>query len=307
MKKTNGTQNNSIFDRASKAAGIWRRFRLPVYACIAVLFVAAAIPATKTWYAYNRAGKGAGDGVTSAEVAAGAMPYMLYVARPQAAPDIDQIDHVDIYSSSDAAQLNTFDAIFGGVHNMYTSAYVRMPIYGVPAGKNVKFTVTCQSDYLNSQSEIEKYISNIIQMSCTVIPTSVIAENATARQIYEDAMTYFQNNAASLAEVSFVDYTVTTQNGGKQVSVTGKKTEGTEKGISFTIPANQIQMVNDKAYVYFKIDYNEDLVYHYIRTSLWGTGGFKLGQTAEDDFAGTISSGSPMVYDLKDITMTILD
>lgn len=306
MKKTNGTQNNSIFDRASKAAGIWRRFRLPVYACIAVLFVVAAIPAAKTWYAYNRADKGTSEGVTSAEVAAGAMPYMLYVARPQT-DHIDQIDHIDIYSSSDAAQLNTFDAIFGGVHNMYTSAYVRMPIYGVPAGKSVKFTVTCQSDYLNSQSEIEKYISNIIQMSCAVIPTSVIAENATATQIYTDAKSYFQTSAASLTEICFVDYSVTTVNGKKTVSVTGKKTEGTEKGISFTIPANQIQLVNDKAYVYFKIDYNEDLVYHYIRTSLWGTGGFKLGQTAEDDFSGTISSGSPMVFDLKDITMTVLD
>lgn len=280
---------------------------MPVYAGIALLLtVTFLIPATKTWFAWIRESNAAGNGVTSAEVAAGAMPYVLYLARPKTNP-ITEIDHVEVYTNASDARLNTFDAIFGGDNNAYTSAYVRMPVYGIPEGKNIQLTVTCQSDYENGQHEIQKYVSNVIQMSCAVIPTSVIAENATSEQIYVGAKNYFQTNAASIPSDSFVNYTVTTTNGKKSINVTGKKTVGAEKGISFTIPANQIQLVNGKAYVYFKIDYNEDLIYHFVRTALWGKGGFKLGETAADDFAGTIASGDPMTYDLKEIKMTIID
>lgn len=280
---------------------------MPVYAGIAVLLVLILlIPMTKTWYAKIRESLAAGNEVKSAEASAGAMPYTLYVARPSTNP-ITSIDHVEVYTNSGSARLNTFDAIFGGDHNMYTSAYIRVPIFGIPSGKSIKMTITCQSTYKDAQDEIQKYISNFIDVSCAVIPTSVIAENATPTQIYSGAKNYFDTNAASITTTSFVNYSVTTTNGNKVVNATGKKLEGSEKGISFTIPSNQIQLVNDKAYVYFKIDYNEDLIYHYIRTNLWGKGGFKLGETAADDFAGTISGGNPITYDLKEIKMTIND
>lgn len=290
-----------------KAANVWQRFRLPAYVAFALLLtMIAIIPSTRSWYARILENQTTGEGVTSANVASGALPYVLYVARPRA-DAITQIDHVDVYTNSTEAALNTFDAIFGGDHNEYTAAYLRMPIYGIPEGKSIKLTVTCQSDYLNSQNQIEKYISNIIQMSCAVIPTNVIPENASAAEIYSGAHAYFQNNAASLTEKAFVNYSVSGVNGIKTISVTGKNMEGTDKGISFTIPANQIQLTNDRAYVYFKIDYNEDLVYHYIRNSLWGKNGFKLGETAADGFAGTISAGDPMIYDLRDVTLTVMD
>ena len=289
-----------------KAMILWRRFRLPAYALLLSFVVIAMIPATRTWYVRVTENQSNGEGVTSAGVNMGAMPYVLYVARPRT-DAITQIDHVDVYTNTSQAILNTYDAIFGGDHNKYTSAYVRMPVYGIPSGKDLKLTVTCQADYLDAQVSIARYISNVIQVSCAVIPTSVIPENANSTEIYVGALTYFQNNAASLTPKSFVDYTVTSVNGVKNANVTGKKMEGTEKGISFTIPSSQIQMTNDKAYIYFKIDYNEDLVYHYIRNSLWGKGGFKIGETAADGFAGTITDGNTITYDLQDVTITVLD
>ena len=307
LKRVNDENENSIEDLAGKRFFLSHRNMIVICLIGAVMIGLSflLLPMTKTWYALSRKDETGGQGIYSEDTGAGVMPYTLYVARPRT-DQITQIDHVDVYSGGSDAVLNTFDSIFGGDSNKYTAAFIRVPVYGVPAGKDVKFTVTCRADYLDDQDQIERYISNIIQMSCCVIPTNVIAENASVATLYENARVYFLNHVGDLTEKTFVDYSVETQNGVKSIDVSGKMQENDQRCISFVIPDSQIDASDEKAFVYFKIDYNEDLVYHYIRSVLWGKGGFKIGETSDDAFSGTISE-NPMVYDLVDISITVLD
>ena len=124
----------------------------------------------------------------------------------------------------------------------------------------------------------------------------MIPENAAKDTIYNRAKTWFSENSAP--SDTFVKYG-DRPNLREPVILQRKDLE-----IALTLaPGNYTVEENGMIYVYFKIDYEYDLVDAYISALRLEQGGFKIGEEGHAIFTGEIENGGG--YDLQRITMTV--
>ncbi len=274
------------------------------------MFIALSvlIASTYAWYVTNRQTLKTDAEVYSGGVDAAILPYSLFInvrseLINQQTGDYDYA--VQVFNDTDQAALNTYDAILG--RNPYTSAYIRMPAYGVQEGSGLTFTITAAgtlNDTNGNSSGVNAYgrnllmnqfISNIIRISCANIPASVISPSADKEDVYAGAKNWFDNNLADSA--TFVQYSPGATS--KDPVVLNSK----NSTVSFSFTSNDYTIESDgMVYVYFKIDYDYPLVDAYINALRIQMGGFKIGQEGHADFTGAINPG----FDLVSIQMAIL-
>jgi|GEM_PF-3352141 len=265
------------------------------------VILAVLIGATMAWNVTVTRTYGGDSSVSSDSAAAAIMPYVVFVQQRN---DDGSGGTVVTYSQDDTVMLNSYDAIMG--RNDCTSAYIRMPVYGIEPGSDLTFTVTSTGTLANGQNAtgtetingrvrnllMDQYLSNILEISCMNIPTTVIAEDASKETIYAGAKSAF---TASAQADTFVNYTAPVGNE-KTVRLTDK-----DDAITFTLTSDDYVIENGFVYVYFKLDYKYELVDAFIMALRMQLGGFKIGEAGHAEFTGLVNPG----YDLNEIIMTV--
>jgi len=312
MNDTEKRENNRIkgvFPRFGAFLGRWRGVIGSGLAILIILVV--FISASMAWNLTNKQTYDADGTVESDGVNASVLPYSLYVKHQTVSGD-NVTYNVQVYSSGDGAELNSYDAIMG--RNDYTSAYIRMPVYGVPEGSTLTFTVTCtgsigtnDEDGVNSTDNVTnnilmaQYLSNIIEVSCANIRSSVISTSASKEDVYTNALNWFSDsaNASAIKSGTFVQYRENTGTGrNKTAFLSGKNPT-----VTFTLAPGDYAVEDDgMVYVYFKLDYKYELVDAYITALRLTQGGFKLNESGHADFTGTVEN---VGFDLSTIALEI--
>ncbi len=266
-----------------------RPYRVPIIAAAAVLVTAiAVVSVTTSWFETNRKDVTRGESVTSDMVDPSVLPYTLYIKDRATAA-------VSHYTSTQNAVLNSYDAILGGDSNAWTSAYIRMPVYGILPGDSLSFTVTCTAPLYVTEdnvTHINESISNFIEIRCANIPASTLAADAAETTVYDGALAWFRNNSAQ--EGAFVQYhTPANADPRDPVQLDSKSTSITFQFADGTYTIEEDGMV----YIYFMIDYDYNLVDAYLHELRGRLGGFKLNEAGHAEFAG--------LNDLERIQMTV--
>ncbi len=282
------------------------------------------IAATYAWQVSNHETGIEASAVESDTVEPQILPYTLYidVQTPHEDDETGEITYtyeVEVFSDTDDAKLNSYDAILG--KNDHSSAYVRMPAYGIASGNTVTFTLSASGTLYRTGTEgnyvyhdspgtytqnnvtlnhlMNQYISNIIRVSCANIPLSVIAEDANKDEIYNGAKNWFADHADTVQSDTFVDY-YDRPSPREPIVLVEKNHE-----IEFTLTSSDYTIESDgMVYIYFKIDYEYDLVDAYISALRLDMGGFKIGEAGHAEFSGLVEDSG---FDLERIEMTIDD
>jgi len=267
---------------------------------LGMLVAAAVLVSSSTaFYVTNRDTGGLNSTVGSDSVDPSIMPYALFVKTLTDAEN--QTYTVNVYNNSEQAALNSYDAIFN--RNEFSSAYIRMPVYGVQSGDTLTFTVTANgplsedgtaTDSSGHNQLMSQYISNIISISCANIPSTTLSPSADRDTVYAGAKSYF--DSATAEEKTFVTYDPA-PSARQSVGLTGKSAQ-----ISFVLDSSDYVIENGMVYVYFKIDYKYELVDAYLTALRLQLGGFKIGQAGHTEFSGILDQ----TFDLERIEMTVV-
>jgi len=289
---------------------IWKL--LPTAAMMLVIAAVLTL-ATYAWQVTNHETNDQAGTVTSDDVDASIMPYSLFINEQtpvldgEGDPTGEYTYEVVVFSDVDNVALNSYDAILG--RNPYSSAYIRMPVYGASAGDTLTFTVSANGTLCAEKNNepretvgghelnviLDQYISNIIRISCANIPTTTIAADADKDTIYHSAKEWFDENSAP--NETFVTYN-DRPSAKEPIVLTGKNSS-----VNFVLSDGNYTIEDDgMVYVYFKIDYEYDLVDAYISALRLEVGGFKIGEAGHADFSGEVEN---VGFDLDTIAMTI--
>ena len=261
-------------------------------AVLCLVFMVLIIPSS-SWEADNRDVYYTGSGVLSEQIGPVLTPYTVFQRSGQTVSTIQISDQLQPASRQNAAllQLSPYDAILG--ENQDTAVFFRIPVYGVSSGDSFTLSVTCngslnaQGNHVGAQDGVnllmDSYLSNLVGISCGVIPLSTIPSDATPETVYQSAAAFF----SAVTPQSFV-------------SMSGSTIVRKDSQISFQVSGFTPE--NGMIYVYLKLDYRYELVDAYL-TALRRSQP-SANRSDSISFSGLVSSAEPIVYDLGQILLT---
>ena len=254
------------------------------------------------WFTAKQTVDNAVDDITAVDASDLSIDYKVYgYDETNAQAGVCKTD--DPESFPDPLALSDYDAFISS-RNKYTNILVRVEIdfSASTANKNVLLTINCDStDYTETKtgddgktttSVIDK-ISNVIQFKCAVYSHTVgdtttvdiasIGETSAAT-IYSTASAYFDTVSSYY---SFVDI--------------ASQTSGDTTTYTYTKPSTKLQILSSDAFaencdscvLYLELDYNPELIKHYLDVDTYSTEGSSLDLITSGNqvsFSGDLSS-----------------